>query len=257
MGMRLQGRTALVTGSDSGIGRAIATTFAREGANVGIHYLDDERGAEQTANAARTHGVRAEVFQADLSDPFGAERLWAEVSRRLGDIDILVNNAGKGAGEQSSLDIPLKAFIEVINIDLISPWVLTQAAARQMAERGGGSIINITSVHETIPSPGNAAYDAAKGGLRMVARTLGLELASKRVRINNIGPGLIATPMTTERLHDPEESDQALQQIPMGRAGEPQEIANVALFLASDDASYVTGSTYFADGGLLQHIGGA
>jgi len=201
--------------------------------------------------------VRAEVFRADLSEPAGAERLWEEVSTRLGAVDILVNNAGKGASAETSLDIPLQSFIEVINIDLVSPWVLTRAAARQMAERARGSIINITSVHEAIPSPGNAVYDAAKGGLRMVARTLGLEQAPRGVRINNIGPGLIATPMTTERLLDPEQSDDALEQIPMRRAGEPQEIANVAHFLASDDASYVTGSTYYADGGLLQHIGGA
>ena len=255
--MKLQGRTALITGADSGIGRAIATTFAREGADVVVHYHQDQRGGEQTAHAAATHGVRAEVLQADLADPRQAEQLFAQAVARLGRIDILVNNAGKGASADSSLDLPLESFLDVLNVDLVSPWVLCQLAARGMVERGGGAIVNITSVHEEIPSPGNVAYDVAKGGLRMIARTLSAELAAKGVRINNIAPGMISTPMTAERLFDPEQSEQSLKRIPMGRPGEPQEIANVALFLASGEASYVTGSTFFADGGLLQSVGGA
>ena len=255
--MKLQDKFALVTGSDSGIGRAIATTFAREGAHVAVHYHSDERGGEQTANAARQHGVRAEVFQADLADPDAARSLFERVIAAFGQVDILVNNAGKGASAPSSLELPLSAFQEVLNVDLVSPWVLTKLAASGMAERGHGAIINVTSVHEEIPSPGNVAYDVAKGGLRMVARTLTAELAGKGVRINNVAPGMIATPMTVETLFDPEQAEQALRSIPMGRAGEPQEIANVVLFLASEDASYVSGSTFFADGGLLQNIGGA
>lgn len=255
--MKLDGRFALVTGSDSGIGRAIATTFAREGANVAIHYHSDGRGAEQTANAARQHGVRAEVFQADLTDPDEAPRLFDEVVSGSGRLDIVVNNAGKGASADSSLDLSPEVFQEVLNLDLVSPWRLTQLAAKGMVERGAGAIVNITSVHETIPSPGNVAYDVAKGGLRMVARTLTAELAGKGVRINNVAPGMIATPMTSERLLDPEEGAVAMKSIPMRRPGEPQEIANVVLFLVSDEASYVSGSTFFVDGGLLQHIGGA
>ena len=125
-----------------------------------------------------------------------------------------------------------------------------------MAERGTGSIINITSVHEEIPNEGSPAYCAAKGGLRMVTRTMALELAPKGVRINNIGPGMIKTPMTVSSLFDAETTDQAEAKIPMGRAGEQQEIANLALFLASDESSYVTGSSYFADGGLMLSIQG-
>ena len=255
--MKLKDKIALVTGSDSGIGRATAATLAREGADVAVHYHSDERGAEQTANAVRVNGVRAEVFQADLSDPAQAEVLFDQVTAAFGRIDILVNNAGKGASAPSSLDLPLASFQDVLNVDLVSPWVLTQRAAKGMVERGGGAIVNVTSVHEVIPSPGNVAYDVAKGGLRMIARTLTAELAGKGVRINNVAPGMITTPMTAERLFDPEQAEQALQSIPMGRPGEPQEIANVVLFLASDDASYVSGSTFFADGGLLQNIGGA
>jgi glucose 1-dehydrogenase len=255
--VKLTGKTALVTGADSGIGRAIATTFGREGADVAVHYHEDERGAEQTADAIRSHGARAEVLRADLSDPRQAPRLFADAVARLGRIDILVNNAGKGADAESSLDTTLDAFLDVLHVDLVSPWLLVQAAAKPMVERGSGVILNITSVHEEIPSPGGVAYDAAKGGLRMVTRTLALELAPKGVRINNIAPGMIATPMTSSTLHDPEQAEQSLQRIPMGRPGEPQEIANVALLLVSDDASYVTGSTYFVDGGLMQSVGGA
>jgi len=256
-GVKLQGKAALVTGSDSGIGRAIATTFAREGADVVVHYHSDRRGAEQTAHAVAGHGVRAEVLQADLSDPAQAQTLYEQAVAKLGRIDVLVNNAGKGAGADSSLDLPLSDFLDVLHVDLVSPWVLCRAAAKAMVERGGGVIVNVTSVHEEIPSPGNVAYDAAKAGLRSVTRTLAFELAPRRVRINNVAPGMIATPMTADRLHDPEQAERALQRIPMRRAGEPQEIANVVLFLASDDSSYVTGSTYFADGGLMRNVGGA
>jgi glucose 1-dehydrogenase len=183
--------------------------------------------------------------------------LFERAVAELGRIDILVNNAGMGASAESSLDIPLATVQEVINLDLVSPFVLAQLAAKGMVERGGGAIVNISSVHEEIPSPGNAPYDCAKGGLRMMARTFALELAPHKVRVNNIGPGMIATPMTAERLHDPEQGEQSVQRIPMGRPGEPQEIADVALFLASDNASYVTGVTFFADGGLMRNVGGA
>jgi len=255
--MKLAGKKALVTGSDSGIGRAIAVVFAREGADVMVHYGSDEAGARQTAEQVRQHGRRAEISQADLADPHAAEQLWQAAVAQLGGIDILVNNAGTGSDVETSTETPLDDFVRVLNIDLLSPWVLCRAAAEHMAQQGGGVIINVTSVHEEIPSPGGAAYDAAKAGLRSVGRTLALELAPKNVRVNNIAPGMIATPMTAETLEDPEQAEQAKQQIPMRRPGRPEEVANVALFLASDDSSYVTGSSYFVDGGLMQHIGGA
>lgn len=253
--MELEGKVALVTGSDSGIGRAIALTFAREGADVAVHFHSDERGAQQTAHAIQHHGRRVEIFQDDFTEIESAERLLAAVIDRFGRLDILVNNAGMGENSGSSLEMSTDAFVRVINVDLIAPFILASEAAKQMVERGAGAIVNITSVHEEIPQAGGAAYCAAKGGLRMVTRTLALELAARGVRINNIGPGLIATPMTTETLFDPAESADAMNKIPMGRPGDPQEIANLALFLVSDKASYITGSSFFADGGLMQKVG--
>lgn len=254
--MRLDGKIALVTGADSGIGRATALTFAREGADVAVHYHTDQRGAEQTADGIRTHGRRAEIFQADFTDPAVAETLIAHVAERMGGLDILVNNAGMGKGAETSLAIPTQDFIDVLNVDLVVPFILAREAGKRMAQQGSGAIINITSVHEAIPQEGSAAYCAAKGGLKMVTKTLALELAPKGVRVNNIAPGMIKTPMTASTMLDTDASDEAEQKIPMGRAGEQQDIANVALFLASDEASYVTGSSYFADGGLTLHVQG-
>ena len=253
--MLLAGKTALVTGADSGIGRATALTFGREGADVAVHYHADARGAEQAAHAIQAHGRRAEVFRADFTDPAAAERLFAEVVARMGRVDVLVNNAGMGENAESSLDLPTDAFVRVLNVDLVAPWILAREAAKRMVAQGGGVIVNVTSVHEEIPQPGGAAYCAAKGGLRMVTRTLALELARQGVRINNVAPGMISTPMTTSTINDPQQSEEALAKIPMGRPGEAQEIADLIVFLASDKASYATGSTFFADGGLMQKVG--
>lgn len=253
--MELENKVALVTGADSGIGRAIALTFAREGADLAIHYHSDQRGAEQTAHAAEQHGRRVVIFQDDFVEVSQAEQLVEKVVEKLGQLDILVNNAGVSGNTESSLQMATDAFIRVLNVDLVAPFILAREAAKQMVDQGRGSIINITSVHEEIPQPGGAAYCAAKGGLRMITRTLAFELAAKNVRINNIGPGMISTPMTTSTLFDPAQAADALAKIPMGRPGEPQEIANLALFLASDKASYITGSSFFADGGLMQKVG--
>jgi glucose 1-dehydrogenase len=232
-------------------------TFAREGADVFVHHFGDPQGAEHTAAEIRRHGRRAELMEADLSDPRQAQHVFEQAMQRLGRVDVLVNNAGGGASVSNSVETPLDEFTRVINLDLISPWVLCQAAAKEMTQRGSGVILNITSVHEEIPSPGGAAYDAAKAGLRNVTRTLALELGEKGIRINNIAPGMIATPMNEQTIADPQKLADATKNIPLRRPGEAQEVANIALFLASDEASYVTGSSYFVDGGLMQNTHGA
>lgn len=249
--MLLAGKRALVTGADSGIGQAIAIRFAEEGADLAVHYGHDRAGADDTAGQVRAHGRRAEVLQAALAEPQGAGALFAAAVIRLGPIDILVNCVGTGSAVQEALKLPLDDFARVINVDLVSPWALCEAAGRGAP----GAIINVTSVHEEIPGSG-VAYDAAKAGLRNVTRSLVKELAPLGIRVNNIAPGMIATPMTQERLADPEQARESAASIPLGRAGLPQEVAHVALFLASA-ASYVTGSSYFVDGGLMQTRGGA
>jgi len=260
--MKLMGRRALVTGADSGIGQAIAREFAREGANVVVHYHEDETGAEQTAVQVRSFGRRAVVIRHDLARPAEAGDLFKASVAALGAIDILVNCAGVSTTTDRSLDMTLADFQRTLDINLTSPWVLCQAAARHMGDSWqegdnaqGGVIINITSVHEVIPSWGGAAYDASKAGLRNVTRNLARELAGKRIRVNNIAPGFIATPMNQETLEDAGEMEKSLAHIPLARVGHPDEVAHVAVFLASGDASYVTGSSYFVDGGLMQMMG--
>lgn len=258
--MKLANRQALVTGADSGIGQAIAREFAREGANVVVHYHEDRAGAEATAAEVRSFGRRAVLVRHDLSRPEAARGLFDEAVLALGAIDLLVNCAGLSPTVEKSVEMSFEEFQRILHVNLVSPWVLCQAAARHMAmasrdKAAGGVILNITSVHETIPSWGGAAYDAAKAGLRNVTRTLARELAADGIRVNNIAPGFIATPMTREALEDPAEMEKSLAHIPLARVGQPDEVAHVAVFLASGEAAYVTGSSYFVDGGLMLMTG--
>lgn len=253
--MRLENKVAIVTGSASGIGRGIVECFAREGAAVTIDY----RGKADEANAMVQHiedaGGRAIAVQADVTIPDQVAALIQQTVDKFGRLDIFVNNAGMER-KVPFVEIPLDLWQQTIAVDLTGPFICAQAAAKQMIAQGGtGRIINISSVHEDLPMPTNAAYCAAKGGLRMLMRTICVELAPHHITVNNIGPGAIDTPMDAPLKEHPDQMTTLLAEIPLGRMGQPREIGELAVYLASDAAAYVTGSTFFIDGGMLRQSG--
>ena|SRR5438105_978698 len=246
--MELEGKVALVTGAGSGIGYAIAERFASEGAAVAINYLGHADEARQLASRLD----RAVAIEADVSDPKAVEQLVQQITSRLGPVDILVNNAGIEK-PQPFLEVAMDNWTKTIAVDLTGPFICAQACARSMKERGGGSIVNISSIHEDFPFPGYTPYCAAKGGMRMMMRNAALELAPYGIRVNNVAPGAIATPINAATLADPAKVKRVQQLVPLMRFGKPEEVAEVVLFLASDRSSYVTGSTYYVDGGIVRH----
>ncbi len=256
MSEKLKGRIAVITGSDSGIGQAMAEAFAEEGADVAITYLHDCNGAERARRAVEERRRRAVVLQVDQRDPQQVERLFRETARRLGTPDILVNNAGvNGSGTQVA-DMSLEDWDNTLKTDLYGPFYCCREFIRMRRAHGGrGKIINITSVHEKIPMTGAAAYDAAKGGLRNLTRTLALELAPDHINVNNIAPGMVLTPMNQEALEDPSARREQANAIPWKRPAEPGEVARLGVYLASDDADYATGQTFTLDGGLTMNVG--
>ena len=250
-------KVALVTGSDSGIGRAIALAFAREGAKVVINYAHAKDRAEEVRQAVEQqyHG-QSLVLQADVSQYQQAIGLIQQTVDHFGRLDIMVNNAGMEM-HSPFLDVSEEQFDRVVGVDLKGAFFCAQAAAREMVKRKiEGRIINISSVHEDLPMTQNVPYCCAKGGMRMLMRTICLELAPYKITVNNIGPGAVDTPIDADVKADPEKMAALLGEIPLDRMGQPDEIAGLALYLASDAASYVTGSTFFIDGGLMRHTGG-
>jgi len=252
--MRLKNKVALVTGASRGIGRAIAERFAAEGAHVAVNYLprgQNEEEARAVADSLRTPGM---IVAADVSLRSDVERMVAEVLEKFGALDIAICNAGIEI-KKPFLEVTEDEWNRVIAVNLYGSFVVSQAAARQMVRRGGGGkIVFISSVHEDIPFQDYAAYCASKGGVRMLMRNLALELAPHKINVNNIAPGAIATPINQAVLDDPEAKAGAISEIPWGRFGRPEEVAGVATFLASDEAEYITGSTYYVDGGLSRQV---
>jgi glucose 1-dehydrogenase len=251
--MELDGKVAIVTGAAQGIGAAIATCFAQEGASVVIDYVGSADEADALVRQLSGEGHRAIAVQADVSKRDAVTAMVERTVREFGCIDVLVNNAGITAGADF-LEMTDAEWDLVLNVDLKGTFLCSQACARAMKDQGGGgAIVNISSVHEDVPFPGFAQYCAAKGGMRMLMRALSLELAPYKIRVNNIAPGAIGTPRNIARLVDPVKQQLITRVIPAARVGTPEEVAQVALFLASDRASYVTGSTYYVDGGLSRH----
>ncbi len=242
--MKLQGKVALVTGADSGIGQAIAITFAREGANVVINYKDDEQGANSTRQQVEAEGRKALVVQADLREPQSVRSMFERARSELGAIDILVNNAGIGV-EGSLTELSLEDWDTVLNTNLRAAFLCAQEASRDMVQKGGGKIVNISSVAGKQPG---GVYSISKAGMDMLTKALAQELTPQGINVNGISPGLVYTPMTAERVEDPEQRQQQEEQIPVGRVGEPMDIASMALFLVAE-AGYMSGSDMVIDGG--------
>jgi len=257
-GMRgLKGKNVLVTGGTSGIGQAIAVRFAEHGANVAINYLrnpDEAAETEEQVHACvhkvRQEGVRDVLVGADVSNEDEVVRMVAEAVEELGGIDVLVNNAGiqisRPSHELSSAD-----FDKVLAVNLRGAFLCAREAIKHfLAEDKGGSIVNVSSVHQLIPKPDYLGYSVSKGGMMNLTRTLALEYAASGVRVNAVGPGATVTPINRAWIDDPVKRDMVTSHIPIPRAGEADEMAGVVAFLASDDAAYITGQTIFVDGGL-------
>ena len=239
---------AIVTASDSGIGKATAVVLAEAGYDLGITWHEDEDGARGTAEEVETAGGRAEVRRLDLSDASTGASVIDDLADSFGRLDVLVNNAGTGR-PATFLETSLADWRHVLEVDLTGAFVCAQAAARRMVDAGGGRIVNVTSVHEHVPLEGSSSYSTAKGGLGLLTKVMALELAEHGVLVNAVAPGEISTPMTGQ--HDVDPRSEERPGVPLGRPGDAREIATVIRFLASADASYVTGSSFVVDGGLL------
>jgi len=253
--MRLQDKVAIVTGAATGIGQAIAVRFAREGAAVVIDYIGKPDVAANTRSQISTFGGKSIAVAADISKPDQVRNLIDAAVEAFGKLDIVVNNAGIEK-KVAFVDYPLEELQKILDVNLIGPFLVSQAAARQMIRQGrGGRLINISSVHEDLPMPTNTAYCVSKGGLRMLTRTIAVELAKDKITVNNIGPGAVFTPIDADVEAKPEMEKALMGEIPLKRWGKPEEIAGLAVYLASDEAAYITGSTYFIDGGMLRQSG--
>jgi glucose 1-dehydrogenase len=247
----LDGKIAIVTGGNTGIGKSIVLALAREGANIVIDYIADPEATEELEKQVAALGDTAIGVDADVSKVNDLQTLVDSAVKQFGRLDVMVNNAGIET-RTSVLDTNEDQYSKVLDVNLKSAFFGTQLAAKQMiAQGGGGRIINITSVHEDWPMPGNTPYCLSKGGVRMLTRTAGVELGPHGITVVGVGPGAIATPINAATMADPAKMKVLDAAIPLGRMADPDEIGNVVAFLASDAASYITATTVFADGGIM------
>ena len=254
--MDLKNKVAIVTGGNSGIGMAIVLELARQGANIVLDYVVHPEATEALEKQVVALGDRAIGVKADVSQLAELQKLFATAVKKFGRLDIMVNNAGVET-RTSILDTTEEQYDRVLSINLKSAFFGTQLAAQQMIRQGGGGrIINLTSVHEDWPMPGNTAYCLSKGGMRMLTRTAGVELAPHNILVIGVGPGAVATSINRGTMNDPALLKKLDDSIPLGRMAKPEEIASLVAFLAGDRASYVTATTIFADGGLMQSSAG-
>ena len=251
--MRLKDKVALVTGSSRGIGRAIALRFAEEGADVVINYSRDVEGAQSALDEVQKLGRKGMIYQADVGQVAQAQAMVAKAVATLGRLDVLVNNSGI---EKKAMfwDVTEQEYDAVMNVNMKGLFFASQAFVQHLrATKRPGKIINISSVHEELPFPGFAPYCVSKGGVRMLTRDLAVELGPLGITINNIAPGAIETSINKNLMGNSTQLKALLAQIPLGRMGQPSDVSGLAVFLASADADYATGSTYFVDGGLTWH----
>jgi glucose 1-dehydrogenase len=249
---RLKDRIAVVTGSSSGIGQGIAVRFAEEGARVVVNYVGHPEGADQTVAAIQKAGGQAVICQADVTRMEDIRKLIDTAWQTYGGCDILVNNAGMDKGADF-WDVTEAGYDKVLAVNLKGPFFLTQYFVQKLlAADKPGRIINISSVHEDMAFPHFSTYCASKGGIRMLMRDLAVELGPKNITVNNIAPGAISTPINKDLLNNKAQLDALLQNIPLGRIGTVDDVAGLTAFLASDEAAYITGSTYVIDGGLMR-----
>lgn len=250
--MSLKGKVAIVTGGNSGIGAAIVVALAQQGANVVIDYVANPQATEALEQQVAALGDQAIGVEADVSRVSDLQKMVDSAVRTFGRLDIMVNNAGIET-RTSVLDTTEEQYDKVMAVNLKSAFFGTQLAAKQMIAQGdGGRILNISSVHEDWPMPGNTAYCLSKGGMRMLTRTAGDELARHNILVIGVAPGAVATPINRQTLADPAALQKLNAAIPLGRVAQPEEIAGVVAFLAGAEASYITATTIFIDGGLMQ-----
>lgn len=254
--MNLKGKVAIVTGGNSGIGKAVVLELAKQGANIVIDFLCHPEATDALEAQIVSLGDQAIGVQADVSKVDELQKLVDAAVKKFGKVDIMVNNAGVET-RTSILDTTEAQYEKVLEVNLKSAFFGTQIAAKQMIAQGkGGRIINITSVHEDWPMPNNIAYCLSKGGIRMLTRTAGVELAKHNILVMGVGPGAVATPINLSTMKDPTLMGKLNAAIPLGRMAKPEEIGSVVAFLSGDGASYMTASTLFVDGGMMQQSPG-